>query len=620
MHTVGGPAQWRSPMVRKVAGYGAFLAAAVLVELLVAAFIRSKGVALTGDEPSYIIQAQTYVRLSPHILSTIKADLRLHALSAYPPHAPVSSVASFTGPQGMISAFEPGLGLLLIPFVATGRLFLGAVAGMLVLNTAGLMFLHRRVSSLAGLDRRFQIVLGILLASPALLLAVTQIYPDLISGVLLACAIVEVASVERRRRVTALNAVVVAGVAGFLPWLQIKNLVPAVIIVVAFAVVASHSHARARTTGWVAVVSVVGWAVLIAYNLRYFGHVLGLPEPFPRWSSSGIEYSLGMLFDKDQGIFIQMPFAILGLVGLGMALKRLPVSVLASVLGVGSILVLNGTYTSNPYGGLSLAGRFMWTLAPVLLAWAAVVLAGWQRAGRLYWAPFVVAGAAWIYQAAPILAGDHTYYNVYSPTPPWNPASWPGWWPGLDHLLPQFDLPGHSFGVPADGIFVVLAGVAVLAVVSVQYLKPRGFSRSSLAAVAVCALILVGIAASAKPLLPSTTLHYDAVQLGVPSSGGTGPMQSPDVTLQGISPGTYRFTFSYRISGSRSMSNLTVFCNSTTAAPPQVATAALRPAPAGSTVSIQIRCTRPGTVSSQVTVAARDVLTVGSLQLRETAP
>ncbi len=170
---------------------------AVLLELLVAWFIRSKGVDLTGDEPSYIIQAQAFLHLNPHILSTIKADLSANRLSGYPPGTPVSSVASFTGSHGVISAFEPGLGLLLIPFVASGRLFLGAVVGMLVLDTAGLILVHRRTAYLMGLGRRSQALLALLLAAPALLLAITQIYPDLISGVLLTCAIVEVAIIER---------------------------------------------------------------------------------------------------------------------------------------------------------------------------------------------------------------------------------------------------------------------------------------------------------------------------------------------------------------------------------------------------------------------------------------
>src|ERR1700676_5547851 len=47
-------------------------------------------------------------------------------------------------------------------------------------------------------------------AGPAAFLAITQIYPDLISGVLLTCAIVEVAIVERTGKVTRFNAAVVA--------------------------------------------------------------------------------------------------------------------------------------------------------------------------------------------------------------------------------------------------------------------------------------------------------------------------------------------------------------------------------------------------------------------------
>ena len=176
--------------------------------------------------------------------------------------------------------------------------------------------------------------------------------------------------------------------------------------------------------------------LLLGYNLHYFGHLLGLPEPGPKLTSLGLEYTLGLGFDRNQGLFVQMPFAVLGLVGLWLIRKKLPVAVVATVIGAGAIWVLNGTYVSNPYGGVSFNGRFMWTLIPVMIVWVAVVLARWQEAGRLFWTPAIVIALAWLYQAKPIIAGEHLYYNTGAP---WDPASWPNWWQGFSSVLPQFD-------------------------------------------------------------------------------------------------------------------------------------------------------------------------------------
>jgi hypothetical protein len=327
----------------EILGCAAALLVSVGVELIVAWFIHRKGVNLTGDEPAYIIQAQAYLHLSPNILSTIRADLSVHSLAAYAPGAPVSAVASFAGPRGVISPFEPGLGLLLIPFVATGRLFLGSTVGMLVLNTAGLIYIHRRVSRLTTLDRRCQFLLGLMLAAPAVLLAVTQIYPDLLSGILLACAIVEIAFIERTGVSARLGTAVIGFSLAFLPWLQGKNLAPAVVALVALLIVRLRVSAGRRTTFVILTLCLLSWGLLLAYNLRYFGHLTGLPEPAPNFGHNGVEYTLGLLFDRDQGLFVQVPVAVVGFLGLWMARKRLPISVIATVVSVGSVLLLNGT-------------------------------------------------------------------------------------------------------------------------------------------------------------------------------------------------------------------------------------------------------------------------------------
>src|ERR1700728_877032 len=593
----------------------AALVVAVCVELIVAWFIRSKGVNLTGDEPSYIIQAQAYAHFTPHILSTIKSDLGAHSLSAYPIGAPISEVASFPGPRGTISPFEPGLGLLLVPFVATGRLFLGAVVGMLVLNTLGLIFIHRRMTYLASLGRRAQFLLALILVAPALLLASTQIYPDLLTGVLLACAVVEIAIIERNGRSNRLNSVVVAIVAAYLPWLQVKNFLVAIVLLAAYVIAKYRTEARWRTTAAISAVCLVSWGLLLGYNQLYFGHLLGLPEAGPGLGSSGVEYTLGLLFDRDQGLFVQLPFVVIGLLGLWIVRKKLPVAVVATVLSVGGILVLNGTYTSNPYGGLSLAGRFMWTAIPVLIVWGCIAFERWQQVGRLCWGPIIVVVGAWVYQAVPILDGSHTYYNVFTQTPPWDPGSWPGWWPGANRILPQFDLPGHPLGAPAVAILVALALACILGLATWQYGKPGTFSKPSLATMGALRAIVVIALVLVKPLGPTTTLTYSATELGIPATGGPEPSNSPLVNLQGVPPGAYVLTLSYGLSGSAASGSMVVSCNTSSGTVMQRVTAPLRLGDRSTSVSVQ--CDDPGTVATQFQINAHSNLLVRSLRLQK---
>jgi hypothetical protein len=587
------------------------VAVAVGVELIVAWFIHSKGVNFTGDEPSYIMQAQAYQHLHPQILSTIKADLGSHSFSsAYPPGTPISAVEQFNGPKGIISPFEPGVGLLLVPFVALGHRVFAAVVGMVVLNATGLVFLHRRMSSLVRLGRRAQVLLAVLLAFPCLLLAGTQIYPDLLSGVLLACAVVELAIIEQRGMSSRLGSLVITVVAVYLPWLQVKNFLPAIVLLVAFAVVRVRTGSSWPPTVVTAALCLASWGILLTYNHLYFGHLLGLPEPIPRVSRTGVEYTLGLLFDRDEGLFVQLPFAVIGLLGLWLARRKLPVAVMATVLSVGGILVLNGTYTSNPYGEGSLAGRFMWTALPALVAWTGVVLARWQTTRRRLWAPIVVVAGVWVYQAVPILDGSHSYFTL---APPWDPSSWPGWWPGIDRALPQFDRAGLSLGTPAIALAVVMAALAILLLAAGPSGRPH-LSKASAAAIGVLGILIVAAVVTVKPLAPTTTLRYDSAQVGAPVIGGDQPGASPTVNLQGVLPGTYRLTLAYRLVGPAASGTMVVSCTSSSGAPPLSMGATL---PLGrQSAQVTIRCHDSGDVATQLQVAPHSELLVQSLRLR----
>jgi hypothetical protein len=421
---------------------------------------------ITGDEPSYIMLAQAVTHGSVHIYTTITHDLARRVFgNTYPPGATVANVESYRGPTGIVSPFAPGVSLLLAPFVAVLGPVSGGVLGMIVWVVAGLAWIHQRTSRLFRLGAGGQAVLGLCLAMPAVLVAATQIYPDLPSGILLGAAALELVALERSGRLGRLRAAVLVVSIGFSWWLQPKNLVPAAVLVVAWvAVVVWRGPPGDRVVLAVSlVVLAASVAAFFAYNLHYMGHWLGLPEPRPRWSRQAEQLTLGLLFDRDQGLFVQVPWALVGLGALvAFGVRRAPVAVAATLAAFASVLLLNGTYTSNPYGGLSFAGRFMWTLIPLSVPWVALVLERAERRHRSLVPALAVVALAFVWQAEPILAQHHDYYNAlaldYQP--------YPGWWPKLLGVLPQFARTTRVLGVhPWTLIFELVVALAGLAVV-----------------------------------------------------------------------------------------------------------------------------------------------------------
>ena len=456
------------PILRPV-GIVVFFVVAMVLQKFLFDFVTSKGVTITGDEPTYVMQAQALSHFSVHILSTITHDLAARVFrGTYPANAALAMVEHYDGPTGVISPFGPGLSALVAVSVALLGPVTGSLAGIIGLNTAGLMWLHQRVSRLLRLGGMAQVVLGVAFAIPAVLLAVNQIYPDLPSGILLAIGLLEIAAIEWRGRASALSLLLITASVAASPWLQPKNLVPAAVILAAFLFVVVKRKFRLVPAALVAGVSVLSVALYLVYNQHFFGHLLGLPEPLPTFSAAGLQYTLGLLFDRHQGLFVQVPYALVGLAGLiAFGRRRMPVAAVATVLSFLALLGLNGTYTSNPYGGYSLAGRFMWTLIPLSLPWVGLVLARFQERNRSLKAPLIVVVLIWLYQAEPIFAGQHSYYNALQVAH----TVWPGWWRGLSGFLPQFGGNAYYFGSPVWSLPLELVIEAVLLGVLLFWLR-----------------------------------------------------------------------------------------------------------------------------------------------------
>ena len=85
---------------------------------------------------------------------------------------------------------------------------------------------------------------------------------------------------ESRRHLDAFGIGVSALSLALLPWLHQQNLVPAGLVLIAFALLARRTH-QWRAFLAMGGVAALSWLVLLAFNLYDYGHLLGLPQPFP---------------------------------------------------------------------------------------------------------------------------------------------------------------------------------------------------------------------------------------------------------------------------------------------------------------------------------------------------
>ena len=533
--------------------------AVVVAQVAVWFLVRSQGNVISGDSPHYLIAAQSLSHLTVNVLPAYTRDMATHAILAWPPGTTVTTPfaihAYLPGPHGPVFAQGIGLPAVLAPFMALGSVPL-ALIGLFAVDAAGMVLLHQRASRLAGLGRRGRVVFGLVLAAPALWLAATQVYPDLISGILLACGFVELALVERTGQLDRVGTAVMAVSFGAVPWFHIKNAVPVVIGVVGLVVLGLRGGVSRTRLATTVVVVLASGVALVAYNEFYFAHLLGLPQPHPVVGTGTAWRVVGLLVDRDQGLFIQVPATLLGVVGLWLARKDNRVAVVAVVLAGLSVLAINGSYPYPPLGGASFAGRFQWTLVPLVLAWSPELLARIEPLRPRLVALGTAVVILSVVQAVPIAAGDHVYSNEwFEPFRPWDPTLYPGWWPGLDRILPTFAYPSVHAAEAVVRLALVVVALAAALWLLARLCRPRPFRPRATALVAAGTVAAVAGLVVAGPFdgLPLGAVSWSGADLGSPWAPGTADRTLPPLRLLDLGAGRYRAVFTYGRSGPSSV-------------------------------------------------------------------
>jgi hypothetical protein len=372
---------------------GTRVVAAIPVVIVLGLFLgRTRTVALNGDEPHYLI-----------IADSVASDRDLNLQNNYLRDFDTRRIYGLVAPhvynvrRGWMPYHMPGLGILLaLPFAVAGvmgaRLALIALAG--VLPWTLVTWLDRDGAGGAAA----WLTIGLTISLPMLFGAI-EIYPDFPAGI-----VVTALAIWLYRRSTD-HAPGMAWAAfwltvGVLPWLHVKYLAATVLFVASGLVVASRIGRRGGDWRpvWMTPLVLFGVTTLAMFQIWAYETPLGTRgfRELTTSPSRGAELFLGLHLDQSQGMFVQHPFLLAGVAALPVFVRlrmRFAVFWIALYLS----LVLPDALELARYGGGGPVGRFGWSAAWLWsIPLGVVVTPFWAALGR-YVRPAVVGALA--YQA-----------------------------------------------------------------------------------------------------------------------------------------------------------------------------------------------------------------------------
>jgi hypothetical protein len=354
------------------------LLAAAWAVLLVVGLGYTLRLRVSGDEPHYLLMAQSLWR--EHDLD-LRDNLEREDWREYTP-GPITPHYGAPRADGRpYPAHSPGLPLLLAPLYALGGRALCVVALTLAAAVLSLE-MGRAARRLTGDDEAALAAWALALAPPVSFYAF-EIYTEVPAALALTVAL--------RLALTARGtggAAACALLASALPWLHLK-MAPAAAVVGAAAL--WHLRGRARAV-------FVGLAAAMAVGfLAYYHAIFGVASPLaiyggmPRDASgSPVRALAGLLLDRSFGLLPVAPVFLLGLAGLGALVGRRAWWPLL----LGAAVVAPVLPWRMWWGGQCPPARFLVPLVPVLaLALAARIALTRTGIARWRW-PLVLLGVA----------------------------------------------------------------------------------------------------------------------------------------------------------------------------------------------------------------------------------
>jgi len=482
--------------------------------------------AINGDEPHYLVMARGILHFGSFEISRpyqeefqnrFLADRQLAPLGAVP--SPENTHGAL-GPHGLYSNHNIGLPLLLTLPVAIG----GVVAAKLFMVLCGslIVYLTWVISAAFSSNHlhRLWATLATCLAAP-FIPASTQIYPDLIAGLLALVGLYWFQTANEMRRPAAEWTMAIA--VAFLPWLQVKFAPTSAILAAAIALKLTIGGGQRSAAIRLFLIEITSVALLVLYNFYAFGKFSGPYHPgMMEFSKTSVMVFTGLLIDQNQGFLMQNPVDFIGIIALGSLFRRdRSLALLLLVLFV-TLLLPNALHTVW-YGGFSFAGRFGWSAATVFLV--AVVYGLLRLAAKSEALFYFVVGLSLGLQAYLFYLYAFCEVNLYNRPATTPVESYSIYFFPIDQWLPRLYDSDWAFGFLPNYAWLLFLGGLVILGFGGRSLSPR-------AAILVTVPLLLDIPVAA--LLdgsPHIDIPYNIAQL--PS--GTGRIVDGErVGVQGV--------------------------------------------------------------------------------------
>jgi len=319
---------------------------------------------VTGDEPHYLVMADGLLptleieQSGPYIREFRTRTIYPGGLAPREAVPDENNTHAVAGPRGLFNVHNLGLPVILAaPYLVLGEL--GARLTMIAVG-AGIVSLLTLIALSAGLDRRrvYLIVTPLVVGLP-LLPASTQIYPDLPAGLFSLVVLISLLQPEllARRSATTLTTFSLA----FLPWLHLRFVAISLLGLVAIVWTRRSSHSLLRNLMEFAAPLAMSTIMLGTYNWYAFGSPAGPYETDDVQTTTFTAMQFfSLLTDQNQGLLVQQPLHLIGLVMLGGLLRTHLVPILTAAAFTVVSLGINSTHWAL-YGGWSFNGRFGWT-------------------------------------------------------------------------------------------------------------------------------------------------------------------------------------------------------------------------------------------------------------------
>lgn len=411
---------------------------------------------ITGDEPHYLVIADGIINHGTFEQSTPYSE-EFNKRRIYPTGlAPIDAIPTpqnthaTLGPNGLYNMHNIGLPLLVaIPYklgsilfnlfqttsnfnyfgILFVKLFLILISGLLVVATWKItqFFTNKEVIRI--------ITTAIICLAYPFIPASNQIYPELIAGIILLFAVIFLMeNFYFNKNNFNLNRLIFLSLAiAFLPWLQIKFTLAALILVISitFIIYKNKNKFTYLITPCIFLCSI---GLLSIYNLHAFGNMLGpYKEGALEFTTTSLMVFFGLLLDRFQGLFFQnLSFLTIFLFLIQFIRKFWFVGLIILIIFT-SIIIPNSLHP-NWYGGWSFAGRFQWvgviTIIPLISYALITLIENFPRMGKILFGAFL------LFNFSTFLKYNFFDFNLYNKFGVMQSDAYPSFVPFFKNILP----------------------------------------------------------------------------------------------------------------------------------------------------------------------------------------